>query len=108
MAVRLCASSFMLLYTGVARYLDWGAPNWKKIGHYFDNVFRWCFFWWTLFWWRHWNNVTTIFLNFDFVIIILKKHNLAKSRNFRLTISKVKGRWGRRAPSVWRFLKICY
>jgi len=38
----------------------------------------------------------------------LEKTNLAKSRNFRWPILKVKERWERRAPSAWRFLKICY
>jgi len=32
----------------------------------------------TQWWWRHWNDVITIFLKFDFVIISLKNHNLAK------------------------------
>jgi len=42
--------------------------------------------------WRH-----NWYFRFDFVIISLKKQNLAISRNFRLPISKVKWRWGRKA-----------
>jgi len=38
----------------------------------------------------------------------LKNYNLAKSLNFRSLKSKIKARWGRRALSAWRFLKICY
>jgi len=40
--------------------------------------------------------------------IQLKKHNLAKLRNFSSPKLKIKGRWVRRAPSAWRFLNICY
>jgi len=54
------------------------------------------------------SNVITIFLKFDFVIISFKNHYLAKSRNFRSPILKVKGRWGRKAPIAWRFLRTCY
>jgi len=36
----------------------------------------------------HWNDAIT-FLKFDFVVISLKKHNLAKSRNFRSLKLKV-------------------
>jgi len=54
------------------------------------------------------DDVITDFLKFDFVIISLKDHDLAKSSNSWSIKSKVKGRWGRRAPSAWRFLNICY
>jgi len=37
-----------------------------------------------------------------------EKHNLAKSRNFRLPIRKLRGAGGGELPSAWRFLKICY
>jgi len=48
-------------------------------------------------------------LNFDFIITSFKNHYLAKSRNFRLPILKVKRCWGGiKACSAWRFLKICY
>jgi len=45
-----------------------------------------------------------IFYKFDFVIISLKKHNLAKSRNLKSSNLKIRWSWGRRAPSSWRFL----
>jgi len=51
------------------------------------------------------NDVIIDFLKFDFVIISLKKHNLAKLRNISSSKLKIKGR---RALSAWRFLKICY
>jgi len=60
-------------------------------------------------------NITGVARNFDWervkwkiIVISLKNHNFTKSRNFRSPKSKIKGRWGRRAPSSWRFLKICY
>jgi len=43
------------------------------------------------------------FLKFNFVIISTKKHNLVKSLIFRSPVSKIKGRWRRRARRVWRF-----
>jgi len=39
-------------------------------------------------------DVITDFLKFDFVIISLKKQNLATLRNSRSPRSKIKGRWG--------------
>jgi len=54
------------------------------------------------------NGVIIDFLKFGFVIISLKKYNLAKLRNFSSPKLKIKGRWGQRAPSAWRFLNICY
>jgi len=51
------------------------------------------------------SDVITIFLKFDLVIFSFKNHYLTKSRNFRSSILKVKGRWGRKAPSAWRFLR---
>jgi len=45
-------------------------------------------------------------LKFDFVIIRLKNHKLAKLRNFSSQKLKIKERWGRRAPRAWRFLKV--
>jgi len=48
--------------------------------------------------------VKTDFLKFDFVIISLKKQNLATSLNFRSPKSKIKWGWGRRGPSAWQFL----
>jgi len=48
------------------------------------------------------------FLKFDFVIISLKIYNLAKLCNFSSPKLKIKRRWGQRAPSAWRVLKICY
>jgi len=53
------------------------------------------------------NDVITDFLKFDFVTISLKNHNLVKSPYFRTAILTIKGRWGRWAPSAWRFFKIC-
>jgi len=44
------------------------------------------------------NDVITDFLKFDFVIISLKKQNLATSR--KSLKSKIKGRWERKAPSA--------
>jgi len=38
----------------------------------------------------------------------LKKTLFGQTRNFRSPILKVKGRWGRKAPSAWRFLKMYY
>jgi len=49
------------------------------------------------------NDVITDFLNFDLVIFSLKNYNLVKSGNFRSPKSKIKGRWGWRAPSVGNF-----
>jgi len=40
---------------------------------------------------------------FDFAIISLKKHYLAKSRNFKSPKSKIKGYWGQRAPTLGYF-----
>jgi len=48
-----------------------------------------------------------LFFKFKFVIISFKNYNLAKSRNFRSPKSKVKGRWGWRAPALsdfWKFV----
>jgi len=74
----------------MVRNFEWEGPKMKKkiLYHPFGNAFgdvkrR-----------HHWNDVITDFLNFDFVIISLKNHNLAKSRNFRSPKSKDKGRWG--------------
>jgi len=53
----------------------------------------------------YWNDVIIIFLMLDFVIISLKNHNLAKSRNFRSPILKVQKRWGRKVLNAWRFWK---
>jgi len=54
------------------------------------------------------NDVIIDFLKFDFVKMSLKNHNFAKLRNFSSPKLKIKGRLGRRAPSAWRFMKICY
>jgi len=43
------------------------------------------------------------FLNYDCVIISLKNHNLAKSRNSKSPKSKIKGRLGRRSPALGDF-----
>jgi len=43
------------------------------------------------YWRRNYDDVILIFLKFDFVMISLKHHNLAKSYNFRSPKSKVKG-----------------
>jgi len=92
----------------VARNFDWGEGQNRKIlcryfddVRYFDDDFR-C---------RNCNyvakwHVIIEFLEFDFIKINLKKHNLAKLHNFTLPKLKIKGRWGRKAPSAWRFLKI--
>jgi len=50
----------------------WRGQIWKK----FVTLFWWHFRW------RNGNDDITIFLKFNFVIISLKKHNLAKSRSF--------------------------
>jgi len=42
--------------------------------------------------------MTSYFFNFDFVIISLKNHNLAKSRNFRSSTSKIKRGLGAERP----------
>jgi len=45
----------------------------------------------------------------DFVIISLKNHNLAKLRNFSQQYWRCSGAdGGRRTPSAWQFLNICY
>jgi len=44
-------------------------------------------------------------LEFDFVIISLKKHNLATLRNFGSPKSEIKGRWGGEPPALGDFKK---
>jgi len=89
--------------TGVARNFDWEGPKlenilWRYFGDVFGDVLvmtspKWC-------------HNFCIFLKFDFVVISFKNHCLAKSRNSRSSILKVKRRWGRKDLSAWRFLKI--
>jgi len=85
--------------TGVARNFDLGGgeQNRKILWRYFGDVFQW----------RNGDYVTkmTEFLKFNFVIISLKNHNFVKLRNFSSPKLKIKGRWGRIAPSAWRFFE---
>jgi len=71
--------------TGVARNFDWEGPKLEKIlWRYFGDVS----------WWRH--GVTSLkwrhnyILKFDFVIISFKTNHLAKLRNFKSPILKIK------------------
>jgi len=82
--------------TGVARNFDWGKGGGggggkKKVLYFFSS-----------FWGDSMDDVTGMtciyFLKFAFVINSLKYRNLAKSRNFRSLILKVKD----------EFLEICY
>jgi len=88
--------------TGIALNFDWEGPKLEN----FCNVNLVTFLGYVMVMtpleWRH--NYT---LKFDCVVISFKNHNLAKSRNFKL-ILRIKRRWGRKASSAWRFLKICY
>jgi len=60
----------------------------EKFVTYFGDVFQWL----------NDNDVVTNFLKFDFIIISLKKQNLATSYIFRLPKSKIKGRLGAESP----------
>jgi len=71
-----------LVATGVARNFYCEGPKLEKIVTFFGDVMVI----------TSQNDVIT-FLKFDFVIINLKYQNLAKSRNFKTPILKVKGRW---------------
>jgi len=88
--------------TNVARNFDWERPKLEN----FCDVILVTFFGGVIVMtspnWRHNYN-----LKFNFVIISFKNRYLAKSRNFRSPILKVKRRWRRKVPSAWRFLKIC-
>jgi len=64
--------------TGVARNFDWRGECFLTV---FGDVMNM----------TSPNDVITDFLKFDFVIISLKKQNLATSRNFRTPKSKIKG-----------------
>jgi len=80
--------------TGVARILILRGRRTKMEN--FGDVFQW----------RKYDDGTEmtsqpIFLNFDFIIISLKNHKLAKSCNFRSLTLKIKGRWRLRFPSAW-------
>jgi len=81
----------------LARNFDWGG---LKLENLWDVILV------TIL--RHWNDVITNFLKFDLVIISLKNHNLAKSRNFRSPILKIKQLWERKSRLVKFVTKIMH
>jgi len=68
-------AKYIAIATGVARNFDGG--RWANLKKICDIILVACFV-----------DVITIFLKFDFVIVSLKIHNLAKSRNFMSPILK--------------------